>query len=117
MDWTSIIEVLIGTGGITGLFIIAERKTAAALKNMQTMFDALQALYDKLQTRFDIETDKVGKLYQEIDDLHNKLDAANTRAAINELKRCDCINCSKRQPPMGDKWRMDMEAAGKEELA
>lgn len=117
MDWTSIIEVLIGTGGITGLFIIAERKTAAALKNMQTMFDALQALYDKLQTRFDIETDKVGKLYQEIDDLHNKLDAANTRAAINELKRCDCINCSKRQPPMGDKWRMDMEVTGKEEAA
>jgi hypothetical protein len=117
MDWTSIIEVLIGTGGITGLFIIAERKTAAALKNMQTMFDALQALYDKLQSRFDIETDKVGKLYQEIDDLHNKLDAANTRAAINELKRCDCINCAKRQPPMGDKWRMDIEGEGKEEAA
>lgn len=109
MDWTSIIEVLIGTGGITGLFIIAERKTAAALRNMQTMFDALQSLYDKLQSRYDIETDKVGKLYDEISNLHDKLDDANTRAATNELKRCDNINCKIRMPPLSDRWNVEHE--------
>lgn len=112
LDWTQIIIALIGTGGITGLFIVAERKTSAALKNMQTMYDALQSLYDKLQARYDMETDKVGKLYAEIDDLHNKLDAANTKAATGALKRCDAITCSKRIPPLIDQWRMDVN--GKE---
>ena len=29
MDWTTIIQTLIGAGGVTGLFLITERKTAA----------------------------------------------------------------------------------------
>lgn len=33
MDWTAIIQTAIGGGGIVGLFLITERKTAAALKN------------------------------------------------------------------------------------
>lgn len=109
MDWTTIIVTLIGSGGLVGLFLIAERKAAAALKNMQTQYDALQALYDKLQSRYDMETDKVGKLYIEIEDLHNKLDAANTKAATNELKRCDFITCPNRRPPLSDQWRMDFQ--------
>ena len=114
MDWTTIIVTLIGSGGLVGLFLIAERKAAAALKNMQTQYDALQALYDKLQARYDMETDKVGKLYLEIEDLHNKLDAANTKAATGALKRCDNITCTKRLPPLVDQWRMDLEPEEKE---
>ena len=109
MDWTTIIVTLIGSGGLVGLFLIAERKAAAALKNMQTQYDALQALYDKLQSRYDTETDKVGKLYLEIEDLHNKLDTANTKAATNEMKRCDFITCQSRRPPLSDQWRMDIK--------
>lgn len=108
MDWTSIIQTLIGSGGIVGLFLITERKTAAALKNMQVMFDTLKKQYDDLLCRYDRETDKVGKLYAEIDDLHNKLDAANTKAATSELKRCDYIVCPTRRPPLSDQWRMEL---------
>lgn len=119
MDWTSIITQLIETGGIVGIlgfFLTStEKKANAQLVNMQRMYDNLMGLYDKLQTRFDTETDKVGKLYSEIGDLHNKLDAANTKAATNALKRCDCLTCTKRQPPMSDEWRMDMDGDGKEE--
>ncbi|MCR4849107.1 MAG: hypothetical protein K5920_09710 [Bacteroidales bacterium] len=118
MNWTEIITQLIETGGIVGIlgfFLTStEKKANAQLVNMQKMYDNLQNLYDKLQARFDTETDKVGKLYQEIDDLHNKLDAANTKAATSALKRCDCLTCTKRQPPMGDEWRMDLVGEGKE---
>ena len=108
VDWTNIIIAAIGTGGLTGLFLIAERKTSAALKNMQVMFDNLQGLYDKLQSRYDVETDKVGKLYDQISEKNERLDAANTKAATSELKRCDCITCQKRVPPLSDQWRMDI---------
>ena len=114
MDWTTIIVTLIGTGGITGLFLIAERKAAAALKNMQTQYDSLQKLYDKLQARFDLETDKVGKLYTEIDELHSKLDDANTRAAISGMKICDFIACPNRRPPLSEHWRMDIKSETEE---
>ena len=114
LDWTTIIVTLIGSGGLVGLLLIAERKAAAALKNMQTQYDALQALYDKLQERFDVETDKVGKLYTEIDHLHNQLDAANTEAATAKMKRCDFIFCKKRQPPIADQWRLDLLEEGEE---
>lgn len=97
------------------MFLIAERKAAAALKNMQTQYDSLQALYDKLQARFDLETDKVGKLYTEIDELHSKLDSTNTRAAIAEMKVCNFIACPKRMPPLSDHWRMGFEEKEKEE--
>lgn len=115
MDWTQIIIALIGVGGITGLFLISEKKASAAITNLLKQYDTLQGLYDKLQARYDVETDKVGKLYKEIEDLHNQLDLANTRAATNELKRCDNITCPKRMPPLVDQWRMDVnEAEGKE---
>lgn len=110
MDWTVVIQTLIGSGGIIGLFLITERKTAAALKNMQSMYDTLQSLYDKLQSRYDIETDKVGKLYAQMSEKNEKIDSLNTRVAIAELKRCDCVNCNKRQPPIGDRWKVVTDA-------
>lgn len=108
MDLTQIITDFIVTGGFVSLFLITERKTAAALKNMQMIFDTLKKQHDDLQVRYDRETDKVGKLYTEIDELHNKLDATNTEAAIGKLKRCDRINCTHRVPPMTDEWNLDL---------
>ena len=94
-----------------------EKKANAQLSNMQRMYDNLQSLYDKLQARYDIETDKVGKLYDQIGQKNELIDTLNTKVAISELKRCDCINCTKRQPPIGDKWRIDHDNEGKEEAA
>lgn len=109
MDWTSIIVTLIGSGGLVGLFLITERKTAAALKNMQSMYDTLKKQYDDLLALYNKETDKVGKLYDKIGDLHVEKDASTTKAATSELKRCDNIFCHQRKPPMADRWCMDME--------
>lgn len=113
-DWTEIIKQLIETGGIItilGFFLTStEKKANAQLVNMQRMYDNLQGLYDKLQARFDVETDKVGKLYDQLGKKSEQLDKANTKAATGEMKRCDCINCARRQPPMGDRWKVvDMD--------
>lgn len=117
-NWAEIIRQLIETGGIVGVFAFfltsTEKKANAQLVNMQKMYDNLLNLYDKLQARFDVETDKVVKLYDQLAKKNEQLDRANTRAAVSELKRCDCINCTKRQPPMGDQWRTDMEPEEKE---
>ena len=109
MDWTAIIEVAIGAGGVTGLFLITERKTAAALKNMQSMYDTLKRQYDDLLARSDEKDKKIDNLYDKIGTLHVEKDAATTKAATSEMKRCDYIFCQKRQPPLADKWRMDLQ--------
>lgn len=110
MNWTEIIRQLIETGGIVGVLAFfltsTEKKANAQLVNMQKMYDNLLNLYDKLQARFDVETDKVGKLYDQLGQKSDLLDKANTKAATSALKRCDCINCVRRQPPIGDEWRM-----------
>lgn len=118
MDWTQIIIALIGAGGITGLFLISEKKASAAITNLLKQYDTLQGLYDKLQARYDVETDKVGKLYKEIDDLHNKLDDANTKCAVNEILRCDITKCEHRQPPLGSikKYNLKDEEADNVQL-
>ena len=109
MDWTAIIQTLIGGSGIVGLFLITERKTAAALRNMQSMYDTLKRQYDDLLALYNKETDKVGKLYDKIGTLHVEKDEATTKAATSEMKRCDYILCPKRQPTLADRWRMDLD--------
>lgn len=110
MDWTTIIQTLIGAGGVTGLFLITERKTAAALKNMQAMYDTLKSQYDDLLARDNEKDKKIDSLYDKIGTLHVEKDAATTKAATSEMKRCDYIFCTKRQPPLADQWRMDLSS-------
>lgn len=109
MDWTTIIQTLIGAGGVTGLFLITERKTAAALKNMETMYNILKGQYEDLLSRDNEKDKKIDSLYDKIGTLHVEKDAATTKAATSEMKRCDYIFCTKRQPPLADKWRMDLQ--------
>jgi hypothetical protein len=115
MDWTAIIQTLIGAGGVTGLFLITERKTAAALKNMETMYNILKGQYEDLLSRDNEKDKKIDLLYDKIGTLHVEKDAATTKAATSEMKRCDYIFCTKRQPPLADKWRMDLEKGGEDE--
>lgn len=117
-NWSEIIRQLIETGGIVGVLAFfltsTEKKANAQLVNMQKMYENLLNLYDKLQSRFDVETDKVGKLYDQLAEKNEQLDKANTRAATSELKRCDCITCTKRQPPFQDQWRI-IDVDGKDD--
>lgn len=101
MDWSNIIITFISSGALLGIFMISERKAAAAIKNSTTQYEVLKEFCSDLQERYDRETDKVGKLYDEISELHQQLDDATTRAAVAELRRCNVIKCVKREPPFG----------------
>lgn len=117
MDWTKIIETAIMGGGFMALFLITEKKTAAALENMTVMFTTIQSLYNESLERNKEKDKKIDDLFEQISVLHNEKDVANTRAAKAEMKRCDRINCGKRIPPMVDKWHVDddIEIKGMEE--
>lgn len=97
MDWSQIIS----SGAFLGLFLIAEKKTKAQMSNMQQMLDNY-----KEQAKEYSETNK--ELRKENSELHRKLDAANSAKCIAEMKRCDCITCTNRRPPLGDIWSMNV---------
>ena len=109
MEWTKIIETLIVSGGFITLFLITEKKAAAALDNVTRINTILQAQYEDALNRNKEKDRKIEELYSQIGQLHTDLDGANTRAAKLEMKRCDRINCGKRIPPMVDKWHVDDE--------
>ena len=109
MEWTKIIETLIVSGGFVTLFLITEKKAAAALDNITRINTILQAQYEDALNRNKEKDRKIEELYSQIGQLHSDLDSANTRTAKLEMKRCDRINCSKRIPPMVDKWHVDDE--------
>lgn len=101
MDWSQIIITFISSGVFLGLFLIAEKKTKAQMSNMQIMLDNY-----KEQVKDYSESNK--ELRKENTELHRKLDASNTAKSIAEMKRCDCITCTNRRPPLGDIWSMNV---------
>ena len=46
--------------------------------------------------------DYIRGLHKEKSELHEKLDKANSRAAVNKLLKCQEIGCSQRRPPLGE---------------
>jgi SpoIID/LytB domain protein len=44
----------------------------------------------------------IKELNKEKSNLHDKLDKANSRAAINKLLKCQEIGCAHRRPPLGE---------------
>lgn len=103
LEWTTIIVTLIGSGGIVGLFLITERKTSASVENLRKQYDVLMDLFEKQQQRHDQDVAKLAELYDEKAALRERLDEANTRAAINALLRCDNMGCTHREPPLGSR--------------
>lgn len=119
MDWGSIstlvAEILFG-GGLLVFVTIKDKKTAAILDNMQTVIDEQKALakaYKEEADALKIEINgyKADAKAQEIyirdlhtqnSTLHDKLDKANSRAAVNKLLKCKEIGCDKRRPPLGE---------------
>ena len=119
MDWgtitTLVAEVLFG-GGLIAFVTIKDKKTAAILENMQTVIEeerALAAEYkaevaslkEELAKKDDIihgKEENIRELHKEKSDLHDKLDKANSRAAVNKLLKCNEVGCSTRRPPLGE---------------
>lgn len=119
MDWgtitTIVAEVLFG-GGLLAFVTIKDKKTAAILENMQKVIDELRGLVSEYKTenkalkeeikQKDAEARKqeeyIKEQHKEKSDLHEKLDKANSRAAVNKLLKCQEIGCDRRRPPLGE---------------
>ena len=119
MEWgtitTLVAEVLFG-GGLLVFVTIKDKKTAAILENMQTVIEEERGLASEYKSEIASLKEEMGKkddtirenetyirtLHKENSDLHDKLDKANSRAAVNKLLKCQEIGCSQRRPPLGE---------------
>lgn len=119
MEWgtitTLVAEVLFG-GGLLVFVTIKDKKTAAILDNMQRVIEEERGLADEYKEEIKVLKDEAKKreeyirqnetyikeLHKEKSDLHDKLDKANSRAAVNKLLKCQEVGCSQRRPPLGE---------------
>ena len=119
MEWgtitTLVAEVLFG-GGLLAFVTIKDKKTAAILENMQKVIEEerdlakdyrteVSSLKEELRQKDEIirgKEDYIRGLHREKSELHDKLDKANSRAAVNKLLKCQEIGCSQRRPPLGE---------------
>lgn len=119
MDWgsisTIIAEILFG-GGLLVFVTIKDKKTAAILDNMQKVIEEERGLADEYKQEVSaLKEELKGKdttirenesyirtLHKENSDLHDKLDKANSRAAVNKILKCLELGCGLRRPPLGE---------------
>ena len=119
MEWgtitTLVAEVLFG-GGLLAFVTIKDKKTAAILENMQRVIEEERDLSKEYKSEITSlkgeikakDEDKrkqeeyIKQLHKEKSDLHDKLDKANSRAAVNKLLKCQEIGCAHRRPPLGE---------------
>ena len=112
MDWTTIITtlitVLVPTGGFLGIFTIREKKTGLMLENASKLIDGWIRLANERQemikdrdAKIDSKDCKIDELYKANTDLRHELDDARTAAAVAGVVRCDIASCIKRRPPFG----------------
>lgn len=119
MEWgnitTLVAEVLFG-GGLLVFVTIKDKKTAAILDNMQRVIEEERGLADEYKREINALKDEASKreehirqneayikeLHKDKSDLHDKLDKANSRAAVNKLLKCQEVGCAKRRPPLGE---------------
>ena len=108
-------EFLLG-GGIIAIVTIKDKKTEAILNNMQKVIEEERRLAE--QYKREVESlkvelkDKDGfirsqeeyihELHKEKSDLHERLDKANSRAAVNKILKCQNLGCDLRRPPLGE---------------
>ena len=98
------------------LFTRKETKEGMTLDNMQKVIDAKDRIIEEREARCkELKADlakkdeTIAQKEQYITDLHkdnsilyDKLDKANSRAAVNKLLKCQEIGCSHRRPPLGE---------------
>ena len=112
MDWTQVlttlITILIPTGGFLGLFTIREKKTELMLQNASKLNDGWTQLANERQEmikekdkKIEEKDAKIDELYRINSSLRHKLDDSNTRAAVAEVMLCDKVGCGDRNPPLG----------------
>lgn len=119
MDWSSIIQALIESGAFLGIFLIAEKKTAALLeavdKRSAAIIEQSQKLIEEYRALADERQEEVAQLralvskkdeellagQKEKSDLRNELDEAHTEISVKSLMYCQDAKCINRNPPFG----------------
>lgn len=119
MDWTQILIALITSGAFLGIFLIAEKKTAAMLDNVdkrcQTAIASAEKLAEKYAQLADEHQQQCVTLREQLSQrevelmnqikmnssLRHDLDDAHTLQAVSEMRRCDVLKCPDREPPFG----------------
>lgn len=112
MDWTQIITtlltLLIPTGGLVAIFTMAEKKSALMLENAKALAQSYKELADEYQQREketqQLLTQKENELLKQIrmnSSLRHSLDDAHTECAVAKLMYCKNSKCPQRDPPFG----------------
>lgn len=118
MDWTQIVttilSLLIPTGGIVAIITAREKKTEMALNNMNKINEQWEGFATKEEDRrkelkadLDRKDEKIDELYREISRLRNELDNERTERAKAEMMKCLRIKCVERHPPFGESYKME----------
>lgn len=113
MDWTQIITtlltLLIPTGGLVAIFTMAEKKSSMMLENAKGLADSYKALAEEYQEREartqQLLVEKEEALMLQIkmnSSLRHALDDAHTETAVARLMYCKKAKCVDRDPPFGD---------------
>lgn len=111
MDIGSIIEILVTAlfgGGIVTFVTLRDKKTEAMLNNMEKVIEELRALVNGYKQEVKDLKDELKEKERYIDELHKKesglyekLDKANSKAAIFRIMKCTRVDCKDRKPPFG----------------
>lgn len=107
LDWTAIIIAIISAGGLTSFFLITEKKTKAALENMQKTIEEWKSLCQEerneittLRERVQQKQQQIDSLYQEREEFMRERDAMSTDLAVARILRCEHVGCELRKPPL-----------------
>lgn len=117
-EWASIITALIGSGAITAIYLLGDKKTTQVLANVSKTVDqwrdllaeaqkelaneraerrAERAEYeDKLQAK----DHKIDSQYKEMSVLRDKNDKLSSNVARLTILKCVDVPCLKRDPPL-----------------
>lgn len=101
----SVVGAVVGGGGLAGIFAPLmnrkEKKRSAQLENMSKINDEWKRLADERGAKIDKLNAKIDALYEDISGYRQRLDDANTRAAVSEIMKCLRTPCTDREPPFG----------------
>ena len=112
MNWTTILTtlltLLIPTGGLVAIFTMSEKKSGLMLENAKALAESYKQLAEEYQAR-EKETQellraKEMELLGQIkmnSGLRHSLDDAHTECAVAKLMYCKNSKCIERDPPFG----------------
>ncbi len=112
MNWTTIITtlltLLIPTGGLVAIFTMAEKKSSMMLENAKALAESYKQLAEEYQAREKESQELLRAKEMELlgqikmnSGLRHSLDDAHTECAVAKLMYCKNSKCIERDPPFG----------------